>query len=295
MKPAPFRYLAPDTTDEALAALAEHGDDAKLLAGGQSLVPTMNFRLAQPGVLIDLNRIPNLGYIMPASQGGLRIGAMTRQRQVERAALVAERAPLLAAAMPHIAHVQIRNRGTIGGSIAHADPAAELPAVLSALGGIVVVRGPTGERRIPVGDFYVGLFTTALAPDEMVVEIEVPPPAARRGFSIQEVARRHGDYALVGVAVEVELGDDAECTAARLAYFSVGDGPVMAGAAAAVLTGERPREAVIKAAAQRAADSDLDPPHDIHASARFRRHLARVLGERALREAFGRAGAVVAQ
>ncbi len=152
-----------------------------MLAGGQSLIPTMNFRLAQPGVLIDLNRIPSLAYIMPSAAGGVRIGAMTRQRQVEQSVLVAERTPLLTATMPNIAHVQIRNRGTIGGSLAHADPAAELPAVVCALGGTVVVQGLDGERRIDVNDFYIGLFATALAPDEILTEIELSPqPAAQR-------------------------------------------------------------------------------------------------------------------
>ena len=293
MKPAPFRYVAPTSVEEALGALAEYGYDAKLLAGGQSLIPTMNFRLSQPGILIDLNRIPDLGYIMPAPSGGLRIGAMTRQRQVEQSTLVAERAPLLTATMPNIAHVQIRNRGTIGGSLAHADPAAELPAVLSALQGKLIVRGPDGDRRVDVDDFYVGLFATDMAMDEMLIEIEVPPTPRHSGFAIQEIARRHGDYALVGIAVQVEMDDDAHCCAARIAYFSVGDGPVMATDAALMLLGERPSRAVIEAAANQAAMVDLDPPSDIHASARYRRHLAEVLGRRALTEAFGLAGVVV--
>jgi carbon-monoxide dehydrogenase medium subunit len=293
MKPAPFRYLAPTTIEEAVDALTEFGYEAKLLAGGQSLIPTMNFRLAQPGVLIDLNRIPNLGYIEPTSMGGLRIGAMTRQRQVEQSALVAQRAPLLTAAMPHIAHVQIRNRGTIGGSLAHADPAAELPAVVSALGGTLGVRGADGERRIDVGDFYVGLFATELAPDEVLTEIELLPQQARSGFAIQEFARRHGDYALAGIAVQVALDEQDRCRTARLAYFSVGEGPVPAEGAASLLLGEKPTAALIEAAAQHAAMVDLDPPSDIHASARYRRHLAQVLGRRALVEAFGRAGVVV--
>jgi carbon-monoxide dehydrogenase medium subunit len=293
MKPAPFHYLAPTRVDEAIEALTEFGFEAKLLAGGQSLIPTMNFRLAQPGVLIDLNRIPNLGYIMPSASGGLRIGAMTRQRQVELSALIAERAPLLAAAMPLIAHVQIRNRGTIGGSLAHADPAAELPAVVSALAGTLVVHGPNGERRLDVSDFYVGLFTTDLGPDEMLTEIELPPLPQRSGFSVLEITRRHGDYALSGVAVQVEMDDTARCRAARIVYFSVGEGPVMATSAAAMLVGERPTSTLIETVAQQAATVDLDPPSDIHASARYRRHLAQVLGRRALVEAFGRAGVVV--
>jgi carbon-monoxide dehydrogenase medium subunit len=253
----------------------------------------MNFRLAQPGVLIDLNRIANLGYIMPSAAGGLRIGAMTRQRHVEQSALVAERAPLLAATMPYIAHVQIRNRGTMGGSLAHADPAAELPAVVTALGGTLVVQGPNGERRIDVSDFYVGLFTTDLAPDEMLTEIELPPLPARSGYSILEITRRHGDYALAGVTVQVEMDGEARCQAAKMVYFSVGEGPVTAASAAAMLLDERPTAALIEAAAQQAATVDLEPPSDIHASARYRRHLAQVLARRALSEAFGRAGVVV--
>src|SRR5687768_5176422 len=239
MKPAPFRYLAPTTLDEALDALSNYGYEAKLLAGGQSLIPAMNFRLAQPGVLIDLNRIPNLSYIEPVANGALRIGAMTRQRQVEQSTLVAARAPLLAAAMPLIAHVQIRNRGTIGGSLAHADPAAELPAVVLALHGLLIVRGAGGERKIAVDDFYIGLFATELAPDEILMEIVLPPKAERSGFAVQEISRRHGDYALAGVAVQVEVDEADRCKAARLAYFSVGEGPVLATGAAAMLLGER--------------------------------------------------------
>jgi carbon-monoxide dehydrogenase medium subunit len=293
MKPAPFRYLAPTSLDEALDALSTHGDAAKLLAGGQSLIPTMNFRLAQPEVLVDLNRIPNLGYIEATPAGGLRIGAMARQRQVEQSSLVAARAPLLHAAMPLIAHVQIRNRGTIGGSLAHADPAAELPAVVAALGGTLVACGPGGERRIGVGDFYVGLFTTGLAENEMLTEIELPPVPERSGSSIREIARRHGDYALAGIAVQVELDEVERCKAARLAYFSVGDGPVMATGAAQLLIGEQPTLELVRAAADQAAQVDLDPPSDIHAGAAYRRHLAQVLAVRALVQAFAHAGVAV--
>ena len=293
MKPAPFRYLAPTTLDEALDALSQYGYEAKLLAGGQSLIPTMNFRLAQPGVLIDLNRIPELGYIEPTPVGGVRIGAMTRQRAVEQSRLVAEHAPLLHAAMPLIAHVQIRNRGTIGGSLAHADPAAELPAVVLALGGTLTARGPGWERKIDVQDFYVGLFATDLAPEEALVEIMLPPQPPRSGFAIQEVVRRHGDYALVGLAVYVEVDTEGLCNRARLVYFSVGDGPVMATSAADLLVGERPTFVLIEQATQQVATVDLEPPSDIHASVAYRRHLAQVLGRRALVEAFGRAGVVV--
>jgi carbon-monoxide dehydrogenase medium subunit len=217
---------------------------------------------------------------------------MTRQRQVEQSPVVAGRAPLLTMAMPLIAHVQIRNRGTIGGSLAHADPAAELPAVVSALAGTLVVKGPDGERRIGVEDFYTGLFATDLAPDEMLTAIELPPKVQRGGFSIQEMSRRHGDYALAGVAVQVEMAQDMRCESARVAYFSVGEGPVMAESAAAMLVGEQVTPELLEAVAQQAASIDLDPPSDIHATTRYRRHLAKVLGQRALLEAFQRAGVV---
>ena len=181
MKPAPFQYFAPTTLDEALHLLAQHGYDAKLLAGGQSLIPTMNFRLSQPGVLIDLNTISSLAYLQVPPLAGLHIGAMTRQRTVERSAEVQSRCPLLHATMPYIAHVQIRNRGTIGGSLAHADPAAELPAVMQTLNAQFRVRGPKGERIIAARDFYIGLFTTALAPDEILTEIIIPGMLPRSG------------------------------------------------------------------------------------------------------------------
>src|SRR5262245_47941340 len=175
MKPAPFEYFSPTNREEALSLLAEYTGEAKPLAGGQSLVPSMNFRLAQPSILVDLNGITDLFGIEAASDGGLRIGAMTRQRSVERSPLVAERAPLIAEAMPHIAHPQIRNRGTFGGSLAHADPAAELPALAVALDARLRVQSSNGERVIPASEFFLGLFTTLLEPDELLVEVEIPP------------------------------------------------------------------------------------------------------------------------
>jgi carbon-monoxide dehydrogenase medium subunit len=290
MKPAPFRYIAPASLDEALAALDVYGDEAKVLAGGQSLIPTMNFRLAQPGLLVDLNPVGSLAYIEPAADGGLRIGAMTRQRQVEQSALVAQRAPLLHATMPHVAHVQIRNRGTIGGSLAHADPAAELPAVVVALGGRLRLQSHRGSRWVAAADFYQGLFTTGLKPDEILAEVALPPLAAHSGWAIQELARRRGDYALAGVAAVVALDGDGRCRQAELVFFSVGDGPVRAPSAGRVLQGESPTGALVEQAVLAASEEDLDPPGDIHASAEFRRHLAAVLGRRALVEAFVRAG-----
>jgi carbon-monoxide dehydrogenase medium subunit len=295
MKPAPFEYRAPITVDEALAHLAEHGWDAKVLAGGQSLIPMMNFRLAQPAVLVDLNGVSELFYIQPARDGGLRVGAMTRQSQMERDPLVAKRAPMIHEAMPKIAYPQIRSRGTVGGSIAHADPSAELAAASVALRGQFRLCRLGGERWVPADEFFVGLFTTVLEPDELLVEVALPPSPRRSGWSFLEVARRHHDFALVGVAAVVVLdgaasSSQAKCEEARLVYFSVGDGPVEAHGAAALLKGEIPTPEAIRAAAETAGDQDLDPNSDINATADYRRHLAKVLGRRALTQAFERAG-----
>lgn len=290
MKPAPFDYFAPATVDEALALLAEHGGDAKPLAGGQSLIPAMNFRLARPAVLVDLNRIPALAYVR-AESGGVAIGAMTRQRAVERSDVVAAAAPLLAEAMPSIAHAQIRNRGTVGGSIAHADPSAELPAIMVALEARFTVRGAAGERVVPASAFFKGMLETALAPDDLLVEIALPPLPDRTGTAFLEMARRHGDYALVGVAVAVSLDPRGACRTARIALLSVGDAPVLADGAVQILVGERPSDALARAAGDAAATRDIDPPSDIHASAAYRRRLAAVLTRRALTRAFQRAGA----
>ncbi|MBK8045722.1 MAG: xanthine dehydrogenase family protein subunit M [Anaerolineales bacterium] len=289
MKPAPFRYVAPTTINDAVRQIAEFGYDAKILAGGQSLIPTMNFRLAQPQVLIDLNGVGELAFLETSPAGGLRIGAMTRQRTIERSALVAKNAPLLHATMPHIAHVQIRNRGTVGGSLAHADPAAELPAVMVALAARFKLRSVRGERWVPADQFYLDLFTTALEPDELIFEIEVPPPPPRTGWSIQELARRRGDYALVGLAATVQLDETGRCSNARLIYLSVGAGPTPAPAAAAMLLGKTPDAALTLEAARAAAHQDIEPMADIHATAAYRRQLVAVLGQRALREAFARA------
>ena len=288
MKPAPFLYFRPTTVEEAMALLAEHGDEAKPLAGGQSLIPAMNFRLARPGALVDLNRIAELSYVR-SHRDGLVIGAMTRQRTVERSEEVRRVAPLVSEAMPFVAHPQIRNRGTVGGSIAHADPAAELPAVMLALEARFRARRRSGERSIPAGEFFKGALETALRPDELLVEIAVSRRPPRSGHAFTEVARRHGDYALVGVAAVVTLDPGGRCGAARIALVSVGDGPVLATRAAALLVGAEPTAAAIRAAADAAARQDIDPPADIHASAAYRRHLTAVLTRRALARAFERA------
>lgn len=289
MKPASFVYHAPRTLEEALELAAELGDEAKFLAGGQSLVPAMNFRLAQPAALIDLNRVPELCSLRLSDDGGLAIGAMTRQRTVERDPRVAERAPLLHQALPYVAHPQIRNRGTIGGSLAHADPASELPAVALALEARLRLRNRNREREVAAADFYTGLFETALEPDELLVEVVLPQVGRKRGFAFDEVSRRHGDYALVGVAVAARLDPQGRSSGTRIALLSVGDGPVLAREAIALLEGELPSPEAVRAGAAAAAERDIDPPSDIHASAAFRRHLARVLTERALQAAFAQA------
>ncbi|HEX8217906.1 MAG TPA: xanthine dehydrogenase family protein subunit M [Chloroflexia bacterium] len=288
MKPPPFEYYAPRTRQEALDLLAEHAGEAKVLAGGQSLVPSMNFRLAQPSILVDLNGVDDLFGIHPGEDGGLLVGAMTRHRSMERSPIVAERSPLIAEAMPFIAHPQIRNRGTFGGSLAHADPAAELPALAVALDAQMRVQNASGDRWIGAPDFFLGLFTTALDEDEMLVEVSVPPLPARTGTAFEEFARRHGDYALVGAAAVVTLGEDGTVAESRLVFLSVGDMPVVSAAASSALLGQRPTEEAIRAAAE-AIEADIDPQADIHATAEYRRHLAKVLARRTLTRAAQRA------
>ena len=288
MKPAPFLYEAVRSVAEALASLARHGTDAKPLAGGQSLIPAMNFRLAKPAALIDLNPVTELAYARDDG-GTLRLGAMTRQAVVERDADVRRLAPLLAEALPHVAHAQIRNRGTVGGTVAHADPAAEIPAVFVALNARFVLRGPGGTRELPAERFFTGLFATALQPGELLVEIVVPPAAPRTGTAFLEVARRHGDYALAGVAAAITLDERGRVGAARIALLGVGEGPVLAARAAKALTGETPSPKAIAEAAEAAGAKDIDPPGDLHASAAYRRQLATVLTRRALTAAIERA------
>lgn len=288
MKPAPFEYFAPTTLEEALGHLAEFGYDAKVLAGGQSLIPMMNFRLAQPSVLVDLNKLAELSFIRSEKDGELRIGAMTRHHQVEHDALVAEQAPLIHEAMPKIATPQIRSRGTFGGSIAHADPAAELIAICVALDGRFRCLSAGAERWVPASEFFLGMFTSVLEPDEMLVEISIPPMAQRTGWALEEVARRVHDFALVGVSAVVTLNAQQHCEHARLVFFSVGDGPVEAVKATEQLIGKEVSPDGIRAAAE-AVSKELDPSADIHASVEFRLHLARVLARRALEKAFGRA------
>jgi CO/xanthine dehydrogenase FAD-binding subunit len=289
MKPPVFEYQRPETLDEALSLLAERAD-AKPLAGGQSLIPAMNFRLAAPAILVDLGRLSGLRGVTASDAGGLRLGAMTTHAMVETSGLVAARAPLLAETLPFIAHPQIRNRGTVGGSLAHADPAAELPAVMLALRATLVLRTLSGERQVQASEFFTGLFATALEPGELLTAVLLPAPA-RSGWAFEELARRHGDYALVGVAAVLSLDAAGNCADVRIALLSVGDGPVLAVRAMAALLGQAPTAEAIGAAAELAAGEDIDPPSDIHASAAYRRQLTRVLVRRGLLRAVERARA----
>jgi CO/xanthine dehydrogenase FAD-binding subunit len=286
MKPAPFEYYAPTTVEEALAHLGEFGYEAKVLAGGQSLIPMMNFRLAQPAIIVDINNIKELAYIRANEDGGFSIGALARHNQVERNPVIAERAPLISETMPHIATVQVRSRGTFGGSLSHADPSAELTAVSVALEGNFRLRSQRGERWVPAKEFFVGLFTSALEPDELLMEAKFPALPERTGGAMVEVARRPHDFALVGVAAMITLDRKDRCQQARLVLLSVGDGPVEAHQAEQILDGEVLTPEILKSAADTAAKKDIDPGSDIHASAEFRRHLAGVLSYRALQKAF---------
>jgi carbon-monoxide dehydrogenase medium subunit len=289
MKPAEFDYYAPASIDEALELLAKLGYSGKVLAGGQSLVPSMNFRLAQPAALVDLNWIPELPYIKSAEDGGLVIGAMTRDSQVEHDPLVGQRFPVIAEAFHFVGYPQIRNRGTFGGAIAHADPTGQMPAVLLALNGRCHVRSKTSDRWVPGEEFFSGPFTSIMNPDELLVEVAIPPTGPRSGTSYQQMARQAGAQALVGVVANVSLDEKKRCKQARLALLSVGMTPLLARESVKLLIGKEPTQAVIEAAAEMAAGKEIDPGSDIHCSVEFRRHLARSLTARALQTAFERA------
>jgi carbon-monoxide dehydrogenase medium subunit len=288
MKPAPFKYLSPSSLEEVLASKAEHGDEAKPLAGGQSLIPAMNFRVSQPSILIDLNKIDSLRYTRSV-EGELRIGAMTVQAEVARSPLVADSQPLIYETVPNIAHPQIRNRGTFGGSLAHADPASELPVVATALNARFKAQSTRGERWIDAEEFFITMFTTALETDEVLTEVAFPVFPANTGWAFLEVARRAGDYAMAGVAALVTLDGDDTCQDARLVYLNVGDKAMDARQAAASLIGEKLSTQKFEAAAQIAAEQEIDPFGSVHATPDYQRHLAKVLTQRALQTAFERA------
>jgi CO/xanthine dehydrogenase FAD-binding subunit len=282
MKLPPFDYEAPKTVSGAVELLAEHLDEASVLAGGQSLIPLLALRLARPGILIDINGIDELSGVS-AVDGWTAIGAMTREYVAEKSEIVADTVPLLAAALPLIGHEAIRSRGTIGGSLAHADPAAELPAVARALDAEFVVRGQSGERVIPAAQWFEGYFTTSRRSDELLVEVRFPAAGRGTGVSFQEVARRHGDFAIVGLAVSLTVSGEV-ISDARLAFAGLSDVPVRATAAEDLLVGERPSAALFDEAARRAT-ADADPPGDLHGSPDYRKTVAAAMVRRGLRAA----------
>ena len=284
MKAAAFDYVAPRTLDAALQALARHGADARLLAGGQSLAPVLALRLAAPALLIDLNRIPELARLQIAADGATEAGAMVRSRTLELSPELARAQPLIHAAMPWVAHVQIRNRGTLGGSLAHADPAAELPAVALASDAVCVLHSLRGAREIAAAEFFQGLFSTALAEDEILAAVRFPAWPAGRRHGFVEIARRHGDYAIAGVAATVDVGDNTCVQAARVVLFGVSDAPRRASAVEQALIGERAESGLAARAAAAAADG-LTARSDHQASAAYRLELAQVLTRRALEQA----------
>jgi carbon-monoxide dehydrogenase medium subunit len=288
MKPAPFRYVAARTIEQALQLKAEYGDEARYLAGGQSLVPTMNFRLTQPAMLIDINPLAELAGVKNGAGDRVRIGALTRYRNLERDPATARNLPLIHEALPHIAHPQIRNRGTIGGNLAHADPASEMPAIVVALAGRLRAQSKKGERWIDAADFFVGALSTALEPDEMLMEVELPTAPARSGACFMEVSRRRGDFAIIGVAATVRLDREGRCAEARIGLCNAGDVPVLAAEASESLAGRKIGAPEIKQAAA-LVQSAIDPGGSIHASKEFQRHIAGVLTARAVAAAVQRA------
>jgi carbon-monoxide dehydrogenase medium subunit len=288
MIPAAFEYHAPSSIGEATALLARLGDDAKVLSGGQSLIPLMKLRLASPRHLVDINGIPGLAYVREAD-GFLRIGAMTRESELEESEIVRTRYPLLHDTCKVIADPLVRNLATIGGNLAHGDPANDHPATMLALGAEVVATGRAGERRIPIASFFTGPFATALAPDEILVEIRIPAPATRSGGAYLKLERKVGDFATAAVAAHVVLGAGGTCEQVGIGLTNVGLTPIKAERAEAVLRGKRPDEATIKAAAQAAADAS-QPAEDLRGSVEYKRDVVRVLTARALRRALERAG-----
>ena len=285
MKPARFDYHAPTTRDEVLELLGQHGYDAKVLAGGQSLMPMMNLRLARPGVVVDINRVEGLSGI-DSERGGMTVGAMTRQRTLERSGEVRTLFPLISAAIPHIAHFQIRNRGTIGGSLAHSDPAAELPALCLALDAEITAASSSGERTIAARDFPLAPLTTALEPDELLTQVRLPllDGEGEWCWGFREVCRRDGDFALVGAITLLRLDEASVCLEARIAMFGVGDTPARISVAEASLVG-RAVDADARAEAAALVSAAVNPGSDIHASAEYRKEVSGVMTRRALEDA----------
>ena len=284
MKPAKFEYFAPTSLSEALALLEEHGDDAKILAGGQSLMPMLNMRLARPKVLIDVNRIPGLDYISPTPDGGMAFGALTRLRSVEKSAVVKERIPVLAAVMPSIGHFQIRNRGTVGGSVSHADPAAELPAVCIALDGEFVLSSASDQRVLKAEDFFIAPLTTAIEPGELLTEIRLPARSEEWRWGFQEVCRRQGDFAMVGAVSLLQLDGGGVCRSACITMFGVGGTPARISRAEEALVGNPINDSVLEDVSKIVSE-ELNPDSDIHASAAYRKEVGGVIARRTLEAA----------
>ena len=288
MKPSKFNYFAPTNVAEALDLLRDHGPDVKILAGGQSLVPVLNFRLNRPAAIVDLNRITELSYIRD-EESHIAIGALTRQRRIENSDVVARRSPLLVEATKFIGHLPIRSRATIGGSLANADPAAEDPAVATALDSTMVLQSHRGERRVEAGDFFLGMLETAVGEDELLTGVEVPAMPPGSGWSFQEISRRHGDFALAGVAAQITLDGD-RVTDARLAACGVGPGPIRLVGTEEIIEKQGISKQAIDQAAGMAA-SEVAPESDLHATADYRRKLLGVMTVRAVTQAVGRARA----
>jgi CO/xanthine dehydrogenase FAD-binding subunit len=288
MKPAPFEYYAPLELQETLNLLDRYGDEAKILAGGQSLMPLINLRLARPGVIIDINRLRNLDAISTAPDGGLTIGALARQRTLERSTIIQEQNPMLAAAMPLIGHFQIRNRGTIGGSLVHADPAAELPAVSLLLGGEFLLRSNSGARLVAAADFFLGYLATACRPGELLTEIRLPKWRSGEAWAVIEIARRKGDFALVGVALRAGLDGAGTLQNTGIVMFGVGGKPQRMEHGEALLNGRRIDQALLGELSRVVAE-ELDPDPDVHASAVYRKEVGGVLVRRALQSAWAKA------
>lgn len=286
MKPNAFEYFAPNTVKEAVGLLEKYEDEAKILAGGQSLVPIMNFRLGRPEVLVDINGIKDLDYTKEEGEA-LFIGALTRERDLELSPLVKEKCPILAEAVSFIGHVPIRNRGTVGGSLVHADPSSELPTVICCLDGEMKVVGPSGERALEPEEFFLTYLTTSLEPSEILVEVRIPTLPQNTAWSFVELSRRSGDFAIVGVATLLFMEDGGVCKEARIALGGVAPTPVRAEEAEELLSGQVITDELIKAAGEEAAEATETEP-DYHASAEYRKDMARVFVQRGLREALSR-------
>jgi len=286
MIPPAFDYVAPTTLSEAISLLSQNGD-AKILAGGQSLIPMMRFRLAAPAILIDINRLANLEYIREEG-GWLKIGALTREAMIDGSSLVRERYPLLADTARVVADPLVRNMSTIGGNLAHADPANDHPATMLAYGAQVVATGPQGERVIPISDFFLGPFESALSADEILTEIQIPVPEAKSGGAYIKLERKVGDYATAAVAVQIRLDENGNCAYAGMGLTNVGLTPIKATAAEEALKGQALNDSAIREAARLAAEA-AEPESDHRGSAEYKRHLVKTLSVRALRKAAGRA------